>query len=207
MKLKVGALFGAVALIVCAASATAQPVQYQAADGINNTPVSSSTPMPVTCQSGCTGLGGGAVTEADGANVTLGAKADSVCGTATGTCTISALLKYLNSVASTTSTHYTGSITNTAVAVDASAGTLWGYYFYNPNASVCYVQFWNTAQGSVTVGTTAPVLTLGIPASSAANVQLAVGDAFSTAITIAATTARAGGTACGSNIDANVWYK
>ena len=33
---------------------------------------------------------------ADGWNVTLGAKADSVCATATGTCTEQALLKYLN---------------------------------------------------------------------------------------------------------------
>lgn len=201
MKLKVSALLGAVALIALTAPACAQPVQYQSADGINNTPVSVSNPLPVTATFT------GAVTVADGADVTLGAKADSVCSTATGTCTLQALIKYLNSIASTTSGPYTGSITNTAVAVDASAGTLWGYYFYNPNASACYVQFWNTAQGSVTVGTTAPILSLAIPATSAANVQFAVGHAYSTAITIAATTARAGGTACGSNIDANVWYK
>lgn len=43
------------------------------------------------------GGSGGAVTIADGADVTLGAKADSVCGTATGTCSDTALLKYLNS--------------------------------------------------------------------------------------------------------------
>lgn len=206
MKLKVSALLGAVALIALAAPACAQVVQYQSGDGINNTPVSTATPMPVTCTSGCS-VTVGAVTVADGADADQGAKADSVCSTATGTCTISALIKYLNSIASTTSGPYTGSITNTAVAVDASAGTLWGYYFYNPNASACYVQFWNTAQGSVTVGTTAPILSLAIPATGAANVQFAVGHAFSTAITIAATTARAGGTACGSNIDANVWYK
>lgn len=46
------------------------------------------------------GGGGGAVTVADGADVTQGAKADAVCGTATGTCTEIALLKFLNQTAS-----------------------------------------------------------------------------------------------------------
>lgn len=201
------AAFAAGFLLLCGSAVAAPVVTIQDPANVNrNLGINSDGSANVTCISGCQ-PGTGAVTVADGADATLGAKADSVCGTATGTCTLQALIKFLNSIASTTSTKYTGSITNTAVAVDASAGTLWGYYFYNPNASVCYVQFWNTAQGSVTVGTTAPVLTLGIPATSAANVQLAVGDAYSTAITIAATTARAGGTACGSNVDANVWYK
>jgi hypothetical protein len=55
-------------------------------------PCSSSNPLQTTSSGG----GGGAVTVADGADVTLGAKADSVCGTATGTCTLEALIKYLN---------------------------------------------------------------------------------------------------------------
>ncbi len=38
----------------------------------------------------------GAVTIADGADVTQGAKADATCGTATGTCSEISLLKYLN---------------------------------------------------------------------------------------------------------------
>jgi hypothetical protein len=37
---------------------------------------------------------------ADGGSVTLGAKADAVCGTATGTCTLESLVKFLNSTAS-----------------------------------------------------------------------------------------------------------
>lgn len=45
---------------------------------------------------GGSGGGGGAVTVADGADVTLGAKADAVCGSATGTCTLEALIKFLN---------------------------------------------------------------------------------------------------------------
>lgn len=49
----------------------------------------------VICTSS-TGGGGGAVTIADGADVTQGAKADAACGTATGTCSLIALIKYLN---------------------------------------------------------------------------------------------------------------
>lgn len=56
--------------------------------------VSAANPLPVT---GGGGGGGGAVTIADGADVTLGAMADAVCGSATGTCTVEALLKFLNS--------------------------------------------------------------------------------------------------------------
>jgi len=84
---------------------------------------------------------------------------------------------------------------------------VYGWYFYNPNASVAYVQFFNTASGSVTLGTTAPVYSLGIPATSAANVMMPCGVAHSTAITIAVTTTRAGSTSPGSSVDYNVYYQ
>lgn len=61
--------------------------------------------------------GGGAVTVADGADVTQGAKADSVCGTSTGTCTIAALIKYLNTQAATTATNTAAPIPTQAVTV------------------------------------------------------------------------------------------
>lgn len=100
----------------------------------------------------------------------------------------------------------TGSITNTATAVKAAAGQVYGWYIYNPNASAVYVQFFNTATGSTTVGTTTPVYSIGIPATSGANVFNAIGIAHSTAITIAITTTRAGSTAPGSSVDYNVFY-
>ncbi len=45
------------------------------------------------------GGGGGAVTVADGADSAEGAKADAACGTPTGTCSVIALLKFLNTQA------------------------------------------------------------------------------------------------------------
>jgi hypothetical protein len=44
------------------------------------------------------GGGGGAVTIANGADVALGSTTDSACGTSTGTCSLIALIKYLNSI-------------------------------------------------------------------------------------------------------------
>lgn len=101
----------------------------------------------------------------------------------------------------------TGSIGNTATSLKGTAGQVYGWYFYNPNATVAYVQFFNTVSGSVTVGTTPPVYSLGIPATSGANVSLTSGIAHSTAIVIAITTTRAGGTSPGSTVDYNVFYK
>jgi hypothetical protein len=100
-----------------------------------------------------------------------------------------------------------GSIGATVTAVKAGAGQLYGYYFYNPNASVAYVQVFDVATGSVTLGTTTPKLSLGIPAGSAANLDISNGVAFGTAITIAITTTRAGSTGPGSTVDYNVLYK
>lgn len=51
-------------------------------------------------------------------------------------------------------------------AVKASAGNLYGFSLVNNNAAVAYLEFWNIASGSVTLGTTAPIAVYMIPASS-----------------------------------------
>lgn len=101
---------------------------------------------------------------------------------------------------------YTGSITTTVTAVKASAGQVYGWSIHNPNAAISYVQFFNTATGSVTLGTTAPVLSLGIPANSTVQGEFPMGLAFSTAINVACTTTRAGLTAPSSSVDLNIFY-
>jgi len=100
----------------------------------------------------------------------------------------------------------TGSIAATKTDIKGSAGQVYGWYFYNPNASVAYVQFFNAAAASVTLGTTAPVYSLGIPATSGANVMSDIGIPHSTAICIAVTTTRAGSTGPGSTVDYNIYY-
>lgn len=83
-----------------------------------------------------------------------------------------------------------------AIAVKAGAGNLLGLAVMNPNEVPVYLKFYDTAQGSVTVGTTAVVDTLPVPpaADGEPGVLLIAPGAFpclprfGTAITVAAVT-------------------
>lgn len=105
-------------------------------------------------------------------------------------------------------TPYTfGALVDTVQTVKGSAGTLGGWFILNSAATVCYVQFFDTT-GAVTLGTTTPTFSLGLPAGAAANIPASrPGIAFSKGLKIAATTTRAGSTACGTEVDVNLWYK
>lgn len=99
-------------------------------------------------------------------------------------------------------------LTNTAQAIKASAGNLYGWYIYNPNSSAQFVQLYNVAAGSVTVGTTNPLFMLTIPATSAANVEFTNGITFSNAGWSASATSTAGGNGAPSTaLDAVFFYK
>jgi hypothetical protein len=86
-------------------------------------------------------------------------------------------------------------LTNTVVSAKASAGQVGGHMFYNPNNAVSYIQVFNLATGSVTLGTTTPTLVIPLPPAAAANIEWANGIAFGTAISFAATTTATGNTA------------
>lgn len=95
----------------------------------------------------------------------------------------------------------------TAQAIKASAGQLYGYYAYNPEAAVTFVHFYNTAAASVTVGTTNPHFTIAIPAGSAANLSIPQGITFSNAgWSCAATTTAGGNTAPATGVSLVCWY-
>lgn len=98
-------------------------------------------------------------------------------------------------------------LTNTKVAVKASAGTFGGYMVYNPNASVTYIQVFDVASASVTLGTTAPTYVIPIPAAAAANVEFTLGINHTTAITLAATTAATGSSAPASSLTGFFLFK
>lgn len=93
----------------------------------------------------------------------------------------------------------------TKQTIKASAGNLYGYYAYNPEAAVTFVHFYNT--DTVTVGTTSPQMTIAIPAGSAANLALPYGISFSTAISCAATTTAGGNSAPATGVSLVAWYK
>lgn len=92
------------------------------------------------------------------------------------------------------------------VQVKASAGTFGGYYCFNPNSVVIYLQVFDTSS-AVTLGTTRPHLVFGIPANSAANLEIANGVNMANAIKIAATTTASGNTAPSTGLDVTIFYK
>jgi hypothetical protein len=92
----------------------------------------------------------------------------------------------------------------TAVTVKGAAGQIYGYHLYNTTAAVAYVQVFNTLVGSVTLGTTPPVISIPLPASSGATIEIGNGLYFSTAIVVAATTTRTG--AVTAAVDCVIYY-
>lgn len=98
-------------------------------------------------------------------------------------------------------------LTNSKVAVKASAGNFGGYILYNPNSSAVYVQVFDVASASVTLGTTAPTYVIAIPATATANIEFSNGINHATAITLAATTTATGSTAPSTACTATFLYK
>lgn len=118
----------------------------------------------------------------------------------------------MSSVASTTGgyTPTRTSLSTTVTALKSSAqGKLGGWSIYNPNNLVAFVQVFNVATfGAVTLGTTVPVLTFGIPPFGAAIGNAgAPGIDFSAGIQIAATTTATGNTAPTAPLETTFWWK
>lgn len=95
----------------------------------------------------------------------------------------------------------TSALSTTVTAVKASAGNLYALVLISGStaAADAYLQVFNVASGSVTLGTTAPDLVLKVPAAETTVYLCVPGDddnnLFDTAISIAATTTHDGNTA------------
>jgi len=112
------------------------------------------------------------------------------------------------SVANFTSGDTYTALTNSAQVIKASAGNLYGYYIYNPNATAAYVMVYNTAAASVTVGTTTATLVFAIPATAAANLMFPYPITFSNAgWSCAAATTGGGNAAPSTALEVMFWYK
>ena len=125
---------------------------------------------------------------------------------ASGTNTIGNTVPVPSATSTGLSIFNNNALSNTATAVKASAGNLYGYHFYNPNSATIFIQVWNLGTGSVTVGTTAPTMVLAVPGLGALDTYLTIPVGFSTAITVAATTTATGSTAPGTALVANAFY-
>ena len=76
--------------------------------------------------------------------------------------------------------------------VKATAGCVFSLWFTNTATSTRWLKFYNATAANVTVGTTTPVLTIGLPGNASDDISGMFGGAygwmFGTAITVAATT-------------------
>ena len=133
--------------------------------------------------------------------VTLNATASAAIPT--GTNTIGGVVERLTTTGGWTTALLNG-LTSTVTAVKNSAGQLGKVYCYNSAGAVAYLQVFNLTPGQVTLGTTTPANSYGIPAVNASGWTQFVGDQFSSAISVAATTTVKGLT--GSSMDCNVSY-
>ncbi len=98
-------------------------------------------------------------------------------------------------------------LSNTKQTVKGSAGCFGGYMIYNPNTVPIFIQVFDVAAASVTVGTTTPTYVLTIPPVSAANLELTLGVGHANAIVIAATTTATGSTAPTTALTAAIFYE
>ena len=100
-----------------------------------------------------------------------------------------------------------GTTASSLIAVKTSAGTIYGIYLFNGSTTAnTYLQIWNLATGSITIGTTAPLYSFGVPYGGGAYIPFPEPLALSTAITIAATTTRAGSTYATTGLDYDIIY-
>jgi hypothetical protein len=102
-----------------------------------------------------------------------------------------------------------GTPVSNPVTVKSSQGNLYGWFITNTSTSLCYLQLFNVA--APTLGTTVPVLSLGVPGGTGATElsveqSLSIPIGFSTAISVAGSTTQGatGATAC--TLAVNLWF-
>lgn len=100
-------------------------------------------------------------------------------------------------------------LAGTVTAIKAGAGELHSILILNDQAALkTYVQVFNVAAGSVTLGTTVPDMEFLVPAQTQVNVTLhTTGARFSSAISVAATTAEYGNTGSAAGVHVFAQYR
>ena len=106
-------------------------------------------------------------------------------------------------------TRVAGGLSTTVTAIQSSVQSkLGGYVLFNPNSTNAFCQIFNVAtSGAVTLGTTAPKISVGLPPFGGANIEFETGVDYSAGIQVAATTTESGSSALTTNITANFLFK
>jgi hypothetical protein len=99
------------------------------------------------------------------------------------------------------------SLSTTVTGIKSSAGQIGYIQCWNPNASVSYIQLFDALSGSVTLGSTVPKLSIGVPPTNSTGFVLPlVGVQFASAISTAVTTTATGNAAPSTAVDCNAAY-
>ena len=103
-------------------------------------------------------------------------------------------------------------LSTTVVSVKTALGELGSYHCLNQSSAAAYVQIFDAASaGAVTLGSTTPTLSFGIPAATGfpggGNLEWSNGIHFAKGIQVAATTTATGNTAPSPALDCNFTYK
>lgn len=106
-----------------------------------------------------------------------------------------------------TTPYRNNAVSSTKVAALTIPARIFYVHFYNPNASGVWLQFFDLASASVTVGTTTPTRELFLPATGGVDGPLSMPWGFDTAVTIAATTTSGGSSAPASAIHVQMEYR
>ena len=102
---------------------------------------------------------------------------------------------------------YSGSVTGTVIAISSRTCVFSSIQFLNTTAAVAYLQVFNLPAASVTIGTTAPVVSFGVAASGTQAITFPRDGWFvgGSGCSVAGTTTRAGST--GASQDVNIIYE
>lgn len=99
-------------------------------------------------------------------------------------------------------------LTGTAIAASATPHTLTGFSFDNiGNSAASYIQFFDLATGSVTLGTTVPKFVVVVPPGGYVDDPVIAGVTFATALTVAATITRTGASSPANGVAATIYFK
>jgi len=93
-----------------------------------------------------------------------------------------------------------------ATQVKATSGNVYGFYVFNPNNTVCYLQFYNSAAATLGTGALHPIgvqsgVTVEVPVGAIAAFN------FATAISTGETTTPTGATQCTTPMTATISYQ
>ena len=95
-------------------------------------------------------------------------------------------------------------LVDTVVAITVTQVLFYGFEALNIDAAISYLQIFDVVAGDVSLGTTTPKVSIGIPANGQKGVWLEKPVVFGTAMSMAATTDQENSTA--GEIDLDVWF-